>query len=271
MIGGLASAGMLPLVGCAGSSSHPIASTDRAIAQPPVTVPNGLDAVIDISHTAMVSDFALARSRSNILGVVHKASEGGDWRDPAYSERRGQAEAANMLWGAYHFGTRMYSGADQAAAFLAAAQPGPDTLLALDLELNERYPANTMDIHQAEDFVLAILMTTGRLPLLYTHPTWAEGRPMGKEGRTLGGAIGPDSVLAQCDLWLADYHGEPQLPTAWAASGWRFWQYAGDTGTGSGWYQTRAVHGVDRCDRNLFTGDADALYRYWNAAGGTQS
>ena len=37
-----------------------------------------LDAVIDISHSTTVNDFRLARRRSNILGVIHKASEGGD-------------------------------------------------------------------------------------------------------------------------------------------------------------------------------------------------
>src|SRR5262245_3996057 len=86
------------------------------------TTPAGLDAVIDISHNVTVDNFVAVR-RSNILAVLHKATEG-DWVDPSYAYRRSQAEAAGLLWGAYHFGTGQYSGADQAMGFLSAAQPG---------------------------------------------------------------------------------------------------------------------------------------------------
>jgi lysozyme len=241
---------------------------------PPAIAPNlaGLDAVIDLSHSTTVFDFSMARDRSNIMGVLHKASEGGDWRDPLYADRRSRAVAAGLLWGAYHFGTHQYSGADQAQAFLAAAQPTSDTLVALDLELNERIPANSMTIDQAEAFVTVIRSATGRFPLLYTHPTWADGKPIGRSGRSLGGAIGPQSILAQCDLWLADYRSQPQLPSAWAIKGWRFWQYAGESGkaVGSTDSPARSVSGVDRCDRNLFAGDAGELLRYWNQEAGRQ-
>jgi lysozyme len=231
-----------------------------------------LDAVIDINHSCVVTDFAAVRNRGSILAVVHKASEGGDWLDPLYGVRRPQAEAAGLLWGAYHFGTRQYSGAQQAAAFLAAVQPGPATLMALDLEPNERHLANTMDIARAEDFVQTIYQATGRLPLVYTHPAWANGRPYGRAGANLGGAIGPHSILARCDLWLADYRMQPELPWAWANRGWRLWQYAGDDVRGGGGpfgSLSRAVGGVDRCDRNLFGGDASALYRFWTGGAGT--
>jgi lysozyme len=223
----------------------------------------GLNAVIDISHSNTVADFGAVRSGSAILGVVHKATEGVGWADPRYQERRGQAEAAGLLWGAYHFGTYQHSGAEQAEAFLALAQPEPRTLMALDLELNERDPANSMDLSRGEDFVRAILAATGRLPLVYIHPAWADGEPLGGHRRTLGGAVRRDSILAACDLWLADYRVRPELPGAWAATGWRFWQYAGDDSGGPFRSYSRGVAGIDRCDRSLFGGDAAALARYW--------
>ena len=80
----------------------------------------GLDAVIDISHNVRVSDFSLIR-KHDILAVIHKSTEGGDWIDPSYADRRVQAESAGLLWGAYHFGTRQYSGARQAQSFLMSA------------------------------------------------------------------------------------------------------------------------------------------------------
>jgi lysozyme len=231
------------------------------------------DAVIDISHSSAVYDFSKVRSTSNILAVLHKASEGGDWLDPLYAERRNKALSANLLWGAYHFGTHQYSGADQAQAFLAAAQPAADTLMALDLELNERIPANTMTIDQAEAFVTVIHASTGRLPLLYTHAIWAEGKPVGHSGRSLGGAINSRSILAQCDLWLADYRSQPQTPSAWSGKGWRLWQYAGEgaKAVSPPGAPGRSVAGVERCDRNVFLGDVESLFRYWCQEGGRLS
>jgi lysozyme len=263
VLGGLAAAA---LSGCGGGrQTRPsIAQSTQA---PPVPAPtNGLDAVIDISHLVEVSDFTLVRQHSNIRGVFHKASEGGDWSDAAYAVRKPQAEAAGLLWGAYHFGTHQYSGEDQAAAFLAAAQPGPATLMALDFEPNDRHPSNTMTVAQAEAFVRTVQSSTGRLPLVYTHPTWANGGYYGHAGLSLGEAISPNSILARCDLWLADYNFEPEMPWAWGKKSWRFWQYAGNDDADNAAYGSapRSVAGVDHCDRNLFAGDVAALYRYWD-------
>ena len=267
LFGGLAGLAVPALAGC-GAGKPP---TGSGFASPvPHPAPAGLDAVIDISHNVTVSDFAAVR-RSNILGVIHKVSEGGDWFDPSYSTRRRQAEAAGLLWGGYHFGTRQYSGERQAAAFLAAAQPGPATLLALDLEPNDGNPRNTMQLAQAEAFVQAVYRATGRLPLVYTHPTWANGGIFGRRRLSLGAAVSPQSIVARCDLWLADYREEPEVPYAWADRGWRLWQYVANESDNDAAYGTepRAIAGVSHCDRNMFAGDTAALYRYWNGKPGT--
>lgn len=232
---------------------------------------HGLDAIIDIHHANKVDDFALARYSGGIMGILHKASEGNDWFDPQYAARRPQAVQAGLLWGAYHFGTRQHTGQEQAEAFLYAAQPAPDTVMALDLEMNERNPANSMTLQQAEDFVSTILSRTGRLPLVYTQPTWADGETIRRTGRSLGGAITSTSILARCDLWLADYRMDPEMPRGWAGRSWRLWQYAGDSSTGgSGPFGpfSRSVAGVARCDRNVFRGGAETLARYWTAEAG---
>src|ERR1700728_404355 len=120
MLAGLAGLTVPALSGCARPRQQTSPAMNGTVRTPPVVTPTGgLDAVIDISHLSLVTDFTLMRRHSNILGIIHKASEGGDWVDPTYSERRPQAEAAGILWGAYHFGTHQYSGAEQAAAFLA--------------------------------------------------------------------------------------------------------------------------------------------------------
>ncbi|MSP75303.1 MAG: 1,4-beta-N-acetylmuramidase [Rhodospirillaceae bacterium] len=252
--------------GC-GSQQASLAPHPYPIAPPPPDRASlGLDAVIDLSRFVNVSDFRLVR-QSNILGVIHKATEGGDYVDPTCNTRRPQAEAAGLLWGTYHFGTGQSSGAKQAAFYLSVSRPGPRTLLALDLELNEPNPRNSMRLDQAEEFVKAVAEATGRLPVVYVHPTWANGDPLPNSGLSLGARITPDSILARCGLWVADYHDSPEVPLAWAATGWRLWQYAGDESAGRPAYgQTNIVRGVSHCDRNLFNGDATALHRFWGVA-----
>ncbi len=225
-----------------------------------------LDAVIDISHSTQVNDFQAARRNSRILGVIHKASEGGDWVDPLYAQRRIAAENAGMLWGAYHFGTRSYSGIIQANLFLKTARPGPQTLVALDLEYNELNPANTMTIKQAEDFVRTVVAATGKHPLIYTTAAWADNEPVGPTRRRLGGRISTDSILAKCPLWVADYRARPELPSAWHGKGWHFWQYAGDRAEGGlRAAMSRKVSGISSCDRNFFKGDEATLRKFWLA------
>ena len=263
VLGGLASLTVPVLAGC-GSRQ---AARAPEVYHPPGG-PAGLDAVIDISHNVTVSDFRAVRN-SGILGLIHKATEGGDWVDPSYAARRPQAEAAGLLWGAYHFGTRQYSGSEQAQAFLSLVRPGPTTMMALDLEPNDRNPRNTMTLAQAEAFVATVQRMTGRLPLLYTHPQWANGQKYGRRGLSLGEPVQPGSLLARCDLWLADYRENPEIPWAWADRGWRLWQYAADQTETDMAYgsQARTVDGVTHCDRNLFAGDVPGLYRFWNSRG----
>ncbi len=59
----------------------------------------------------------------------------------------------------------------------------------------------------------------------------------------------PNSILARCGLWVADYHDSPELPVAWEKTGWRLWQYAGDESASRPAYnQTTIVRGVSHCE-----------------------
>src|SRR6188508_1046494 len=48
---------------------------------------------------------------------------------------------------------------------LAVTRPGPRTLIALDFEVNDPNPNNTMTLAQAEEFVHVVRQATGRLPM----------------------------------------------------------------------------------------------------------
>jgi lysozyme len=79
----------------------------------------------------------------------------------------------------------------------------------------------------------------------------------------------PGSLLARCELWLADYREEPQLPIAWSGKGWKLWQYVADETSQNFAYgsEPRHVEGVGHCDRNMFNGDAAELNRFWKNGG----
>src|ERR1044072_7963526 len=84
----------LALAGCGGQ--QPVARRGGGVyVDHPFTGPTGLDAGIDISHGVAVSDFGAIR-RSGILGLIHKATEGGDWVDSSYAVRRPLAEQAGL-------------------------------------------------------------------------------------------------------------------------------------------------------------------------------
>ncbi len=249
--------------GCASSRAPQTAYNYPIAPPPPDRATMGIDAVIDISRGVQVSDFRRVK-QSGIAGVIHKASEGSDYPDSACAARRPAAEAAGLLWGTYHYGTGSMSGAQQAAFYLACSRPGPKTLLALDLEANDNNPSNSMRLDQAEEFVRAVAQATGRLPVVYVHPIWANGDPLPRSGLTFGARITPASILARCPLWVSDYHESPEVPFAWADRGWKLWQYAADESASRPAYgSTSIVEGVSHYDRNLFRGDATELHRFW--------
>lgn len=61
--------------------------------------------VIDLSHHNTVTSFQQAQ-QSEIVGVIHKATQGVSVVDAEYQTRRALARANGLLWGAYHFGVR---------------------------------------------------------------------------------------------------------------------------------------------------------------------
>src|SRR5260221_6047557 len=125
---------------------------------------DAFNGVVDISHHNNKVDFAKARE-SGIAGVIQKASQGQDFVDPTYKANRTKAQAAGMLWGAYHFGTGA-DGVSQAEHFLDVVQSDADTLLVLDLEANPQGP--NMTLVEARAFVSPLQEVTGRMPGLYS-------------------------------------------------------------------------------------------------------
>ena len=204
-----------------------------------------LNAVVDLSHHNIDPDFALARDTDGIAGIIHKATQGLSYTDPTFANRRAKALDADLLWGAYHFGTGS-DGVQQAERFLLAVQPTDETLLALDFEANPQGPSMTLE--EARAFVTHVHDATGRWPGLYS-------------GHYLKQLLGTatDPVLANCWFWLSQYGPTAVVPANWPT--WTMWQYT-DGGAGP---EPHSVAGIGRCDRDTFNGSAASLRRLWLA------
>jgi lysozyme len=206
-----------------------------------------LNVVIDLSHYNEVLSFDEIKA-SGIIGVIHKATQGFDDRDPSYARRRDAARAAGLWWGAYHFGVNA-DGAAQARFFLSVVDPGPQDLLALDFEQNGDA---TMTLAQAEAFVTEVFNQTGRYPGFYSDALISS---------LLGDSVNP--ILRQCWFWRAEYGATPIVPPTWPT--WTMWQYT-DGQHGSGPYVLPGIGGTGTCDRDKFNGGLDGLKRLWGQA-----
>ena len=205
------------------------------------------NAVIDISHYNTQVDFAQAKA-GGIMGVIQKATQGAAYVDPTYATRRPEAEAAGLLWGAYHFGT----GDDvttQVENFLATVGPDNGSML-LVLDFEENTGGSSMTLDQARDFVSAVQARTGRWPGFYSSNSYVSSM-----------LDGPDSVLSHCWFWLARYDSTPEVPSAWPT--WTLWQYT----DGSAGEEPYDCPGVGPCDRDQYNGDATQLTQFWEAGG----
>ena len=186
--------------------------------------------VVNLSHYDLMSpNFSLMRDQG-IVGVIHEATYPRFERDAQYHGRQIAATRAGLLWGAYHFGDatdpirqadhflRVVSGS---WAGVGPEAPSPGVLLILDFERNGHYPGGTMRPDQAVAFVERIRERTGKYPGIY-----------GSENRLRAVLNAPNvsaaqrRVLANCWLWIANYHGEPRSVAPW--SYWHLWQYTGD-------------------------------------------
>jgi lysozyme len=199
------------------------------------------NAIIDLSHHNGDVDLVAAKL-DGVVGVVHKATQGIDYKDPLYDRNRQRAKQAGLLWGAYHFGTAE-DGAAQADHFLGVVAPGPEDLVVLDFE---RSTSSSMSLEQARSFVTRIHDKIGRWPGFYSGDYVSE---------LLGAAHDP--ILSRCWFWLACYRSTPKVPPNWPS--WTLWQYT----DGTNGPDPAPVSGIGRCDRDKFNGDSATLQSFW--------
>lgn len=208
--------------------------------------------VVDISHGDGVTSFKEAKT-AGVIGIIHKATTGATGRTEFYAERRQQALAAGLLWGAYHWGTSADVKA-QVDNYLSYAAPDDQTLMALDFEPTV---GNQMTLQDCIDFCQSIIDQTGRKAVIYSGSLIKEN---------LGDT--ENAFLGSHKLWLAQYGTNPAVQKSWKAF-W-LWQYTDGISNAGPDVCTR-VPGLPgdsygHLDCNYFDGDAVRLTNEWAAA-----
>lgn len=194
--------------------------------------------VIDISHHQDSADFALAKA-SGVVGVIHKATEGSSNIDGRYTQRHQQAEAAGLLWGAYHF-LRPGNMQQQAQHFISV------TGINLDVYVADHEDPG-VSLSDLKAFLREVQKLTGKQQLVIYSGHLLKDQLSGR-----------DDELAQHRLWLAQYtSGTPSWETAtWPQ--WWLWQY---TDSGS-------VPGITPpTDCNKYDGTTAELIDEWTSGG----
>jgi GH25 family lysozyme M1 (1,4-beta-N-acetylmuramidase) len=193
--------------------------------------------VIDAYEYNSIDWTALATDK-RIVGFINKASDGlpppyackGDETEvrlcralfrrhavakELFQTRRTVARALGLKWGAYHL-ARPGNPIEQANNFIDFARPGPDDLMALDIEDND--PEKWMSLADAEEFVRHVHRRVGRFPVLYTNGSTAQHIA---DHRHLY------PLLSRLPLWYARY--KPEIDMHFPKGNWRsyaLWQFA---------------------------------------------
>lgn len=180
--------------------------------------------VIDLSHHNTVPVGFAETKNAGVLGVIHKATQGGGVKDEKYLARKSLAASVGLLWGAYHFLTAS-NVQDQVDNFLHVVKYDGKTLLAVDYEKNPE-DNTTPQLATLKQFIRRVGASTGQAPVIYSGNSLKEALQSNFRFVT-----GVDPELASLRLWLADYGDAYTLPKGWSS----FWlrQYT-DQGTIAG-------------------------------------
>ena len=207
--------------------------------------------VVDLNHRDDAHDFA-AMKVAGIRGVIHKASEGKDFADPKFAERRKAIEAVGLLMGAYHW-CNAASVEAQVTFFLHCCGSLDGLLLAADFENHPHDASRDMSLTQLREFLTMLMQRTGRGPC----GIWLYGGNRFKEE-----IVAPEdrSFFGQFNLWLCQYGPRAILPAPWKRYG--LWQCSADGhGNPPHTIPGSSTYGIDL---NVYGGaNADDLASEW--------
>ena len=169
-----------------------------------------------------------------------------------FRTRRTVAKALGLKWGAYHL-ARPGNPIDQANHFIDFVEPGPDDLVALDIEENDPY--KWMSLADSEEFARHVMRRIGRYPVLYTNDVTAEFIAAHRQEYPL---------LSRLPLWYARY--KPDIADHFPKGNWggyALWQFSSQANCSARKCPYRVPGTPTDIDVNVAAMDADALRKAW--------
>ncbi|WP_280264301.1 glycoside hydrolase family 25 protein [Nocardia wallacei] len=160
----------------------------------------------------MINWFEVKASGNNFAMV--KATEGLNYVNPYFVPDSVLMRAAGVARGTYHYAHPELPPEPQAALYatLVLGQNGPlDLPPVLDLENSGGLPPAAL-IDWTHRYLNTVQALTGRVPIVYTYPTFWKT------------AMADTNEFTRYPLWIADYRGndQPEVPGGWPT--WTFWQ-----------------------------------------------
>jgi lysozyme len=191
---------------------------------------------IDVSHHQGTVNWTAVR-RAGIRFAFIKATEGGDWTDPAFAGNWRRAREAGVMRGAYHYYRPQTHSAVQARHFLRRVKVSENDLPpVLDVEATDGVSNATLR-RGVRNWLRIVEAETGKRPIIYVSRRFAPRLA---------------AEFSGYPLWIADYRGSgPAVPRGWRR--WTFWQYS----------ERGRVSGIRTpVDRNWFRGTMEELRRF---------
>lgn len=193
---------------------------------------------IDVSHFQQDIDWQALRNEE-IRFVFIKATEGGDYRDPAFLENWNRSKQAGFTRGAYHFFTFCRAGKEQARNFIETVPVEAEALPpVIDLEFGgncSARPEREILIKELDDFIIEIRRVYRRQPILYVEHESYEAYVKGE--------------FERLHIWIQDRFFYPELSDG---RKWTFWQYS----------SRGRLQGINTyIDLNVFNGTEDDFDR----------
>jgi len=167
---------------------------------------------IDISHhQGNINWQELAQE--NLSFVIIKATEGGDFVDPKFSENWQNARQSGYRTGAYHFYRLCKTPEEQAANFGKVVPKDSNALPpSVDLEFGgncETDKTTEQVLKEIQRFLTLLENDYGAKPIIYATPEFYDTYLKGQ--------------LTGYPIWIRDIYGRPDLPDG---RSWYIWQYA---------------------------------------------